>query len=339
MNGARNFEKDLVSVVVPVFNRKAFVIPFLNSLVKQTYDKSEILLIDDGSTDGTYDILSDYAKSFSNIFLYRQEKNKGAQSCRNIGLELARGEYIIFFDSDDYVQPFCLEQRVAYLRKNPALDFAVFPVQEFFQKVGDRERYWGLPVKEDVLSMFLMCYIPISGWTNIYRTESLLRHNLLWDEKLKSKQDVDFNIQCLLAGLHFEYARNVDIDYYFRVISNKGSVSKNSRSRKHFDSHAYLCYKVFSLVQKRYGDIYNKQLLQFIIYYILMADIRDRNYVEYLLGIIKKIKTCDIYMCMLRLYLFVLFVLKIPRNISKYILLPYYLKRRVYLNWYHSKRL
>ena len=78
---------------------------------------------------------------------------------------------------------------------------------------------------------------------------------------------------------------------------------------------------------------------QFIIYYILMADIRDRNYVEYLLGIIKKIKTCDIYMCMLRLYLFVLFVLKIPRNISKYILLPYYLKRRVYLNWYHSKRL
>lgn len=330
----------LVSVVVPVFNRKKFVDIFLNTLLNQSYCDIEILLIDDGSTDGTYEMLADYMCCHSNIFLYRRDSGlKGAQSCRNMGLRLAQGEYIVFFDSDDYVQPFCIEQRVNYLRQNPDLDFGVFPAQEFCIKIGDRNRYWGMPIKKDVLSCFLESYIPISGWTNMYKTKSLLDKYIFWDERLGARQDVDFNIQCLLSGLKFSYAKGTIVDYYFRVIINEGSISKKCANKENLNSHMYLCDKVLSDVQKKYGYTYNKQLVKFVIYYMLMADNNDVDYIKYLFKNVLSLKVVDLYVLLLYIYVWFMQTLKVPRKFSKYILFPYYLERVIYLKWYHSKRI
>lgn len=93
-----------VSIIVPVYNEEEYVSTCLLSLINQTLDDIEIILIDDNSTDNSLNILLDYAKKYPNIKVYHNEKNIGQGASRNRGLSLATGEYIGFVDSDDYIR-------------------------------------------------------------------------------------------------------------------------------------------------------------------------------------------------------------------------------------------
>lgn len=94
----------LISVIVPVFNAAAYLRRCLDSLLAQTYQKTEIILIDDGSTDGSGKICDDYAAARPKIFVFHTE-NQGASQARQLGLTKATGEFVSFVDSDDYVSP------------------------------------------------------------------------------------------------------------------------------------------------------------------------------------------------------------------------------------------
>ena len=93
-----------VSIIVPVYNEEEYVSTCLDSLINQTLDDIEIILIDDNSTDNSLNILLDYAKKYPNIKVYHNEKNIGQGASRNRGLSLVTGEYIGFVDSDDYIR-------------------------------------------------------------------------------------------------------------------------------------------------------------------------------------------------------------------------------------------
>lgn len=93
----------LVSILVPMYNVEDYLARCLKSLVKQTYEPIEIILIDDGSTDGTMDIARDYMRRYRNIRLFTYE-NAGISTARNRALKHATGDYIMFVDSDDYIE-------------------------------------------------------------------------------------------------------------------------------------------------------------------------------------------------------------------------------------------
>ncbi len=95
-----------ISVVIPVYNRQGYIRECLDSVLGQTLKEIEIICIDDGSTDCTYDILMDYCRKHTNIVVLHQD-NQGAGSARNRGIEHARGKYICFMDSDDYYAEDC----------------------------------------------------------------------------------------------------------------------------------------------------------------------------------------------------------------------------------------
>ena len=97
-------EKSLISVIVPVFEAKENIHRCVDSLLKQTYENLEIILVDDGSTDGSSKICDEYEKKYSNIRVIHKE-NEGPGSARDQGIESAIGEYIGFIDSDDYAYP------------------------------------------------------------------------------------------------------------------------------------------------------------------------------------------------------------------------------------------
>ena len=97
----KNSDK-LVSLIIPVYNQKAFLKRCLDSVLAQTYQNLEIIIIDDGSTDGSDVICNNYANIDIRIQLIHKE-NGGVSSARNIGLELAKGDYVTFLDSDDYL--------------------------------------------------------------------------------------------------------------------------------------------------------------------------------------------------------------------------------------------
>lgn len=104
----RNGTQPLVSVIVPIYNVEKYLIRCLNSVVGQTYQNLEIILVNDGSTDGSGEICRQYAERDARIRLFTQE-NQGQSVARNVGLEHMRGEYIVFVDSDDYISPYLVE--------------------------------------------------------------------------------------------------------------------------------------------------------------------------------------------------------------------------------------
>ena len=101
-------EQPLISVIVPVYKVEKYLPACLDSLLAQTYQNFELLLVDDGSPDKCWEILQQYAAQDARVCIFRKE-NGGVSSARNFGLEQARGEYICFVDSDDLVLPQYLE--------------------------------------------------------------------------------------------------------------------------------------------------------------------------------------------------------------------------------------
>lgn len=106
-----------ISVIVPVYNVEKYLNKCLTSLVNQTYKNFEIIIINDGSTDNSLAICNKYSKKYDNIKVY-DHKNAGVAHARNVGIEKATGDYLLFVDSDDYVDEKLLENLNEFLKKN-----------------------------------------------------------------------------------------------------------------------------------------------------------------------------------------------------------------------------
>ncbi|MBR5049372.1 MAG: glycosyltransferase family 2 protein, partial [Erysipelotrichaceae bacterium] len=109
-------EDRMVSIVVPVYNVQAYLQETLDCLCNQSYSNIEIICVNDGSTDESLDVLNTNAKKDSRIRVYNQP-NAGAGAARNYGLKQIKGEYVLFFDSDDLCSPDLIQKTV-----NKAID-------------------------------------------------------------------------------------------------------------------------------------------------------------------------------------------------------------------------
>lgn len=106
----------LISIVVPAYNVSDYLKRCLDTLVAQTYKNYEVIIVDDGSTDETGEIADQYAKKYSQITCIHKE-NAGLGKARNTGIKLAKGDYITFVDSDDFVETNFLEKSIKYIQK------------------------------------------------------------------------------------------------------------------------------------------------------------------------------------------------------------------------------
>lgn len=98
----------MISVVVPVYEVELYLRRCINSIMNQTYESFELILVDDGSTDGCPQICDEYADKYGNVYVIHKN-NGGLSDARNVGTLAARGEYVTYIDSDDYVSPDYLE--------------------------------------------------------------------------------------------------------------------------------------------------------------------------------------------------------------------------------------
>ncbi|WP_338358646.1 glycosyltransferase family 2 protein [Yeosuana marina] len=105
----------LVSIITPMFNSETYLSETVNSVLNQTYTNWELLLIDDGSTDKTLEIAQILTSEYSNIILFKNEKNLGAALSRNKGILEAKGNYIAFLDADDMWKPEKLEKQISFM--------------------------------------------------------------------------------------------------------------------------------------------------------------------------------------------------------------------------------
>lgn len=211
-----------VSVIIPNYNKAKFLPETLDSLLNQINFSWEAIIVDDGSTDNSEDICKKYASLDLRFkFLYRDRGPKGANTCRNIGLAKAKGDYVVFLDSDDILMAFCLNQRVHFLEENKELDFAIFPTGTFYKEVGDSNSFWKTKPKSNHLSAFLRHELPWNTSSPIWRKD-YLQQSYGFNESYLRMQDVELHTRILMQqGLKYKIASKSKVDCYYRIDSNR----------------------------------------------------------------------------------------------------------------------
>ena len=208
---------EVVSIITPSFNRAELVIETAESILTQTYPYWEWVIVDDGSTDNTWEVLQSLAEKDNRIKLFkRMREPKGACACRNIAVEKCTGTYLIFLDTDDLMAPFCLEQRVKAMQKQPECGFIIFPMLLFKKQINDTNLLWNIDKDEDDL-MRLLINDPICPGTGTLWKKKKFQEVGLWREDLKMWQDIELHIRSLLWPVN--YAKRMDLppDVYVRA--------------------------------------------------------------------------------------------------------------------------
>lgn len=188
--------KNLISVIVPVYNAEFFINKCVESILNQTYKNIEIIIINDGSTDNTGFILADFNLKYRNIKVFNQI-NQGQGVARNRGLEEAVGEFIFFIDSDDVIYPDCFEKCILFMQ-NANYDFACFGVN--FRKINGEiakvtRYYHGAILEKDILIDYLSrAKILNVVWNKIYRKEFLDVFRVSFDQE-RVNEDALFTLK------------------------------------------------------------------------------------------------------------------------------------------------
>lgn len=124
----------LVSIIIPNYNRASLIGETLDSIISQTYENWECIIVDDGSIDNSIEVISKYVEKDNRFLLFQRptDYSKGANACRNIGMQKSKGDYIIFFDSDDLMMKNHVEAKLHFMTTQN-LDYAVFKSKNFGQ--------------------------------------------------------------------------------------------------------------------------------------------------------------------------------------------------------------
>lgn len=255
----------MVSVIIPTYNREKDVEKAICSVLKQTYQDFEIIIVDDRSTDGTENIIKQYLKKYKNIKYIKNERNGGPANARNVGIMNANGEYIAFLDSDDVWLECHLQESLDAMKKYGAnAGFAYWyemqngetfksdELSNLENKILEAEKE-GVCTRNTDVVIFHNKYFEynILKPTFFYHINTVILERQLVDkiglfnETLKSSEDIDFiyRILCygkfiLIRNYHFIYCEGNDNLYHFEnrsqiriedVINDKQLVKKFSR--------------------------------------------------------------------------------------------------------------
>lgn len=227
----------LVSIIMPLFNRPKLVVETIGSVLAQSCSSWELLVVDDHSTDDSLDRARQSAGGDPRIRLWRRTAaQRGAPACRNEGWQQARGEYVVFLDSDDLLAPHCLEQRVRTARQHPQHQVWAFPGQSFRARPGDLTQVNFHPC-DDLLAGFLSRPLWITTST-IWTLESI-RQLEGFREDLMAWQDWDLHLRALVAGLSIGLYPGPP-DWFLRRASHSRISMGISRRLEQFDNRAML---------------------------------------------------------------------------------------------------
>lgn len=219
---------DLISIIVPIYNKEKYLAKTIESILNQTYKNFELLLIDDCSIDKSVEICEKYQKNDSRIRIIKNEKNSGVSKTRNVGIENAKGKYICFVDADDTIKPNMYEILHTYISEYD-LDF-VQCMNVGSKKKLDQDIEW-LKGKEKIFSIYLVeDKISDTVWSKMFKKDILKK--------------VRFNT---------EYRKHEDTLFIFDVVKECNNIcllkdelynyhnSSNSLTNvKHFDSEIKL---------------------------------------------------------------------------------------------------
>lgn len=240
--------KPKISIIMPVYNASNFLENTIKSILNQKYKQFELIIIDDGSSDGSELICDKYCKKDDRIKVIHT-KNQGICKSRNLGLKLAKGEYVTFADHDDLIDKYLLEDNYKLLKEENAdwIKFGKIEHIYYEQKLikvnysnfkkniySDKEA-----IKENIISLRfdgILTYV----WDAIFRKSIIDKLNLTFDEKFKfGNEDIDF-CQRYIAGCNKMIINNKN---YYNHFTRIGISTSSKFSKEKIESHLYLAKK------------------------------------------------------------------------------------------------
>ncbi len=214
----------LVSIIIPVYNKSAFVRDTLKSALGQKYPKIELVLVNDGSTDGSLAILEEYRSKFPDKIILIDQENGGVSKATNVGIQASRGEYIQFLDADDLLSPDKIENQVSLLEGNPPFVVASCEWVNFKDDILQNSRLpYGVFRNFDSGLDWLL-----QSWNNqeMMQPGAWLTHRKLiekagnWDESLIINQDGEFFLRVLMNCQRIIFEKKGKVFYRIPGVNN-----------------------------------------------------------------------------------------------------------------------
>ena len=227
----------LISVIVPVFNMAALLPRCVDSILGQTCNDIEIILVNDGSTDGTGALCTRYAQEHNNITAIHQE-NRGVSAARNAGITVARGRYLGFVDSDDWIEPEMYEILLKTLQKHDSKISACGYIYNRFDGVYNKNNVDINTPDCLELEAALKSLISPNGiqgfvWNKLFARELLLLAGddkyLLFDERVKICEDLLFVSRCIEVAGRIAYDKR---PLYVYCVRDYGGLKDYNRERR-----------------------------------------------------------------------------------------------------------
>lgn len=211
--------KSKVSIIVPIYNSGELIRRCLDSLLNQTYSNIEVLLIDDGSTDQTPDIIKEYLTR-TNKFCYYRKENQGPSATRNYGIRLVQGDYVCFVDADDVIDPTMIEKLVDLIES----DDYDFVRANYYYSTDENIKYAKGPTilnqsKEEIQKQIIVGTLPTFVWLLLIKHDYLKQFT--FNETIDYMEDKVFYFSLFTKSDHFLLSDQYLYYYYFNDNKNR----------------------------------------------------------------------------------------------------------------------
>lgn len=233
--------RDLVSIIIPIYNRAHLIGETLDSVLAQTYANWECIIVDDGSTDGTVKVLNNYSAKDTRFQLYHRsvDKPKGANSCRNIGLENAIGKYVVFFDSDDIMTPNHIQVKISVIEKNE-LDYVITRTKFFNTDLDYINKYYQFDKYEITPYNYVSQIINWLTYDIIIKTD--LAKCIQFNEDLHSGQEYNYFSKLVHYSCNAIFVNKIVTLRRYHEDSIRSRLKKNNKVQESYFAVNWLTY-------------------------------------------------------------------------------------------------
>lgn len=262
-----------LSIIIPAYNCEDFIEKTIKSVLNQSFNDYELIVVNDGSTDKTQEKVEQYAKYNQNIRIFYQS-NSGVSEARNFGLNKSTGEYIIFIDADDYILDGYFEYVNNTINTNN-IDCIIF---NYF--VGNKKRISSniekFQIKQEeflnqteVVNRFLMGYISNSPWDKVFKKNTI--KNILFPKDITVGEDALFIMNFFLNSTKIKLNKQS----YYVYMQDTNGITKNAFSQKKLQDITFVMQSIKEKLQNQ--DIINKENISFMIFNQMLAYIVNSN--------------------------------------------------------------
>ena len=252
-----------VSIIIPVYNSEKYIKRCIDSVLKQTFKDYEVILIDDGSTDNSKEILDEYKEVYPEKITVIHQENMGVSKTRNKAIKMAKGKYIMFIDNDDYIDKDYIEVFVKKIEKD---NYDVV-LGGYRRPNKDGKIIKELKLPQEEWGKFMI----FAPWSKIYKKDYLTKNDIEF-LPVNIGEDVYFNLQAMMISNKIKIIDYIGYNWYFNEESVSNTTQKNIKNLQVYEllNSCYNVLKEKKILENHY-EILEMYFIRYIVWFLLFS--------------------------------------------------------------------